>query len=171
MKCPRCQRKNPSQARVCMACGARLAVRAKRQSAGLKAPLPVSRKAPKNEEARVRDLEKRLAEALEQQTATSEILHVISSSPADVQPILDAVVESAARLCAAEDVVIFKADGGRFRVAAARGAAHYPGFEGTAVDRESVTGRAIVERQLVHVHDIMETSDFPVSRAYAEGSG
>ena len=67
MKCPRCQQENPSRARVCTACGARLAVRAKRQGAKAKARLPVSRKAPKNEEPRVRDLEKRLAEALERE--------------------------------------------------------------------------------------------------------
>src|SRR4030095_1071248 len=52
-----------------------------------------------------------LAEALEQQTATSEILRVIASSPTNIQPVLDAVIESAARLCNATDGLIARVDG------------------------------------------------------------
>jgi DNA repair ATPase RecN len=55
--------------------------------------------------------EDKLAEALEQQTATSEILRVIASSPTDIQPVLDAVVESAARLCNATDGLVARVDG------------------------------------------------------------
>ena len=55
-----------------------------------------------------------LKESLEQQTATSEILGVIASSPTDIQPVLDVVALNAARLCEANDAVIFRADNGNF---------------------------------------------------------
>src|SRR5262245_54219987 len=101
-------------------------------------------------ETRNRDL----TEALDQQTATSEILGVISSSPTDVQPVLDAVATNAARLCDAEDVSILEQDGETFRVAAYHGASRLRDFEGTPVSRGSVAGRAILDGQLVHVHEI-----------------
>src|SRR5262245_14012588 len=79
---------------------------------------PLARKSPKDDSARVRDLEKRLAEALrdkaeaqEQQAAAAEILRVIASSPADVQPVFDTIVASAVRLCDGLFSALFRFDG------------------------------------------------------------
>src|SRR5262245_23312305 len=93
---------------------------------------PATPKLPKGAGARVRDLEKRLAEALqreteelkreaealEQQSATAEILRIIGSSPADAQPVFDAIAVTALRLCDAESVVVMRYDGMLLRVAA-----------------------------------------------------
>src|ERR1041384_5079168 len=61
---------------------------------------------------------KELQQARDQQTATSEILRVIASSPTDLQPMLDAIAESAARLCEANDAVIRRLDGNVIRLVA-----------------------------------------------------
>ena len=59
-----------------------------------------------------------LKESLEQQTATSEILGVIASSPTEIQPVLDVVAKTAAQLCEATDAVIYRADGDKIRTVA-----------------------------------------------------
>jgi GAF domain-containing protein/anti-sigma regulatory factor (Ser/Thr protein kinase) len=106
------------------------------------------------------DLEKsnsELRESLEQQTATSEILGVIASSPTDVQPVLDAIAASAARLCDSIDAVIYRPDGVVLKLVAIFGS--IPTRETLPVGRGSPTGRAVVDRQTIHVHDIDVESD------------
>jgi signal transduction histidine kinase/HAMP domain-containing protein len=129
-----------------------------------------------NLEHKVEERTRELTEALEQQTATSEILRVISSSPTDLQPVLDAVAENAARLCDASDSVIFRVDGELLRLVAGRGPIpRMPvgGDEGVPVTRGSVSGRAVVDRQTIHVHDLQAEPDteFPQGRAYARRFG
>jgi len=95
-----------------------------------------------------------LSESLEQQTATSEILGVIASSPTDIQPVLDVVAERAARLCEAEDAVIFRVVGDNHQRAAKYGSIPAPEFP-VPITRGFPGGRAIIDRQTVHIHDIM----------------
>lgn len=107
-----------------------------------------------------------LAESLAQQTATSEILRVIASSPTDLQPVLNTVAENAARICEANDALIYRFDGRRFE-----GVADYgplPGNLGKGrpgFDRLSVPGRAVIDRKTVHVHDL---SEVPTSELRAD---
>src|SRR5512144_3423783 len=91
---------------------------AKPGRAKVKARPPIARKPLKSEGSQVRDCETRLAEALDQQAATSEILRVISSSRTDVQPVFNAIVESAVRLCDARYGAVFSFDGDLLHLAA-----------------------------------------------------
>ena len=94
-----------------------------------------------------------LKESLEQQTATSEILGVIASSPTDVKPVLDVVVANAARLCDSNDAQLRMIDGNVFRLAASYGPVPIPPLE-LPISRVFPTGRAVLERQTIHVHDV-----------------
>jgi len=107
--------------------------------------------------------------ALEQQTATSEILRVIASSPGDVKPMLNAVAERALKLCDAGDATIFLVDADQLRSAARFGASPVPVPEGAFIPltRGSVTGRAVIDSAVIHIEDLATASeeDFPVGRA------
>src|SRR5690349_18001226 len=103
-----------------------------------------------------------LTEALEQQTATSEILRVISSSPTDLRPVLEAVADSAARLCSADDANIFQVQGDRLVLVTSRGRIPLPPAT-RPLDRRSIPARAVVDRRTLHIHDLAAESedDFP----------
>jgi GAF domain-containing protein len=109
-------------------------------------------------------------EALERQTATAEILRVIAGSPEDVQPVLAAVAERAGRICATPFVDILLVEGDKTRMAARTG--QLGGLELGAlvpIDRGMVTGRAILERAVVHVADILgpEGDAYPKAKELA----
>ncbi|MEX0802891.1 MAG: GAF domain-containing protein [Candidatus Binatia bacterium] len=107
---------------------------------------------------------RQLTEALEQQTATSEILRVIASSPTDIQPVLDTVAENAARLCEANNTIIHRVDGNLLRRVAIFGElARGPVGAEAAIDRGKLSHRVVLDRKIIHVHDLateVET-DFP----------
>ena len=107
-----------------------------------------------------------LKESLEQQTATSEILGVIASSPTDIQPVLDVVAENAARVCGANDAVIFRVNGNVLNRAAHYGPILWAGGEESPlISRGSVSGRAVVDRRTTHIHDMAAESE----AEFAEG--
>src|SRR5262245_53904483 len=114
-----------------------------------------------------------LRETLDQQTATSEILKVIASSPTDLHPVLDAIAESAARLCNAKDAVIRLVEGSVLRLAAHQGPIPFFGPSELPIDRRSVTGRAVTDRQEIHVYEEITdfATEFPESTALERQHG
>jgi GAF domain-containing protein len=119
-------------------------------------------------------LTRELEAALEQQTAMAEVLRVISSSPTNIEVVLDMVSENAARLCDANNCVICRLEGDRLRVVAQIGQIPTSAVprEGIPVNRGTVNGRAVLERRTTHIHDLAaEDSEFPEGSRYAKIDG
>ena len=115
-----------------------------------------------------------LVKALEEQSATSEVLRIISNSPTEIQPVLDAVGEKAARLCDANNAVIFRLEGGLLRLAASYGSLPKTSRAREAVpaNRDTVIGRAACDRRTIYVHDLAaEDSEYPVGSRDAKREG
>ena len=116
-----------------------------------------------------------LDNALQQQTATSEVLGIIRQSPADAQPVFDAIVQSASRLCGAMFGVVYLCDGDRLRIAATN---HFTPAATVQLnelqqlkrpDRAHLGGRAILDRKVIHVPDVLEDPEY--SREFALAGG
>ena len=114
-----------------------------------------------------------LSEALEQQTATADVLRVISSSPTDVQPVLDAIVRTAGELCASEYSIMFRLRDGKYHVACANNAGaewvKYWSEHPISVDRGSVVGRTALERRAVHIPDCLTDPEYTMHEAACLG--
>ena len=134
-----------------------------------RADLEQQLKACRREIAHARE---RLVEATKQQTATSEMLRIISSSP--IQSVLDAVAENAARLCDANNAEIFRLEDNLLRLAASHGEIPVVihAYQGVPVNRDTVTGRAACDRRTIHVHDLAaEEGEYPVGSSNAKREG
>ena len=116
------------------------------------------------------EAQKHLAEALEQQTATSEILGIVARSPTDVQSVLGAVCQSAARLCEAYDAAIWRPDGDRLLLAAFQGPISQA--ESLPLVRDYPSGRAVLDKRTVHIADLQTQADeFPLGNKLAQRWG
>ena len=113
-----------------------------------------------------------LKESLQQQTATSEILSVIASSPTELQPVLDALVESAARLCDATDALIDRVDGDVLEHVAAYGPMPMAQSR-RPLSRGTPAGRAVIDRQTIHIDDVLPLLDteYPEAKARQQVTG
>jgi hypothetical protein len=131
MKCPRCHQDNPSHAKFCLECGTPFT--------------PTHGTGPRGQS--YADLQYALTEALDQQTATAEILRVISSSPTDIQPVFAAMLTSAARLCDALDATIFQVDGDRLRIVAHEGPIPLTPVGALPLIRGTAAGRAVLDQR------------------------
>ena len=100
-----------------------------------------------------------LREALEHQTATAEVLGIISRSPTDVQPVLDAIVESAARVCGIDDVVLRLHEGNTMVPRAHFGPIPMGRFE-ISIDEPQY--QWMREHGTLHIPDLLAQNDFPM---------
>ncbi|MEP6983894.1 MAG: GAF domain-containing protein, partial [Sphingomicrobium sp.] len=119
-------------------------------------------------EQKVEDRTAELRESLDQQTATAEVLRVISQSPTDVQPVLKAVVAAARRFCGAVDAIITLRDGADMVIAAHEGPLTASVGLRRPISRVSLTGRAIFDGRTIHLPDVALIDPAEYSEALAQ---
>jgi two-component system NtrC family sensor kinase len=163
MKCARCHQDNPLHAKFCLECGT---------------PFTSTHETGPRGQSHA-DLQHALSEALEQQMATGEILRVIASSPSDVRPVFDTILDNATRLCEAHRGGLFLFDGEAYHAAA------FPGAASALVEHHSrapirpgphtALARILRELRPVHIDDVVADAAFaegdPLRRAVVELEG
>jgi two-component system, NtrC family, sensor kinase len=162
MQCPRCQHENPTGQKFCGDCGTPL-----QRPSGTDHPA-----------SSYTDVQGSRTEALTRERATSEILRVISSSPSDVQPVFDTIVESVVELCDGVSSTVYQFDGHLIHLVA-----HHHSVPSAVREvfervyplppsRTSVVAQAILDRALIHVRDFEDDSAIPTaSREMARAVG
>ena len=144
-----------------------------RRSQG-RSELPYRKSLDRSKHRQLTKLRRERDEALEQLAAASDILRMIARSPTDLQPVLDAIAESAAKLCDAADAVVWRVDGGIFspRLTLWRdsNSSGSRARQSLAVRR---LGRAFLDRQTIHIEDLAERpkTEFPGSEPFQKRTG
>jgi GAF domain-containing protein len=119
----------------------------------------VAKTTPKRKDTKNRESEQRLAEALEREKAIGEILRVMSISPGDVQPVLEAVAERAAHLCDAPYANVWIREGDTLRPRAFSRLPQPANPSSVPLTRGSVNGRAVLDRKIIHHADVVPFLD------------
>jgi GAF domain-containing protein len=113
-----------------------------------------------------------LSESLQQQTATSEVLKVVSSSVGELEPVFTAMLESAARICDATNATVYLRDGDSAITTSQFGPMlASPLGSRTPLDRKWVTGRAMLDARTIHVRDLANSDEYPRGRERALSLG
>jgi GAF domain-containing protein len=164
MKCPRCQQENPPDHKFCSECGT-----------------PLQRLDPSVQPASYSEVRQSLREALARETATGDILRVINQSPADVQPVFDAIADNAVRLCESTFSVVYRFDGTNIELPIAmcnvtdEQMALYRRIFPLAASMDTALGESALTRRTVHVEDTRAerryTSDTEAVRVAREALG